>query len=111
MVGRLRRMPITCSGIIPTMSVQNFMVHSKRLQIPQIALVAVLAIAPFLIAQQRAKPQPPKSVRLYVFDCGSLDIPDTSPYQLKKEELASSKMSVACFLIAHPKETLMWDAC
>jgi len=91
------------------MSVQNPMFHSRRLQIPQIALVALLAIAPFVIAQQRAKPQPPKSVRLYVFDCGSLDIPDTSPYQLKKEELASYKMSVACFLIAHPKGTLMWD--
>jgi len=91
------------------MSVQNPMFHSRRLQIPQIALVAFLAIAPFVIAQQRAKPQPPKSVRLYVFDCGSLDIPDTSPYQLKKEELASYKMSVACFLIAHPKGTLMWD--
>src|SRR5438045_966682 len=54
--------------------------------------------------------QPPKSLRLYVFDCGKLDIPDTSPYQLKKEELVTSFMSVACFLVAHPKGTLIWDA-
>lgn len=60
------------------------------------------------IGQQR-KAQLPKSLRLYVFDCGSLDIPDTAPYQLKKEELATSKMSVACYLVAHPKGTLMWD--
>jgi N-acyl homoserine lactone hydrolase len=53
--------------------------------------------------------QPPKSLRLYVFDCGHLNIPDTSPYQLKKEELASSVMSAPCFLVAHPKGTLMWD--
>src|SRR6266704_2164600 len=71
-------------------------------------LPALLATAPLMTAQQR-RAQPPQSVRLYVFDCGSLDIPDTSPYQLKKEELATSKMSVSCFLVAHPKGTLIWD--
>src|SRR5436309_6601857 len=71
-------------------------------------LLTILITAPSASAQQR-KAQPPKSVRLYVFDCGSLDIPDTSPYQLKKEELATSKMSVSCFLVAHPKGTLIWD--
>jgi N-acyl homoserine lactone hydrolase len=53
--------------------------------------------------------QLPKTLRLYVIDCGVLDIPDTSNYQLKPEELATKNMSVACFLIAHPKGTLMWD--
>jgi glyoxylase-like metal-dependent hydrolase (beta-lactamase superfamily II) len=72
-------------------------------------MLAVLAIAPAAMAQPR-KAQPPKSVRLYVFDCGSLDIPDTSAYQLKKEELATTFMSVPCFLVAHPKGTMIWDA-
>src|SRR5438093_6684006 len=71
-------------------------------------LLTILITAPSASAQQR-KAQPPKSVRLYVFDCGSLDIPDTSPYELKKEELVTNKMSVPCFLVAHPKGTLMWD--
>ena len=52
---------------------------------------------------------PPKSLHLYVFDCGVLDIPDTSNYQLKPEELVTKNMSVACFLVTHPKGTLMWD--
>ena len=52
---------------------------------------------------------PPNTLRLYVIDCGVLDIPDTSNYQLKPEELATKNMSVACFLIAHPKGALMWD--
>ena len=69
----------------------------------------VLAIAPLVISQQR-KAQPPKSLRLYVFDCGSLNIPDTSPYQFKNKELATSMMSVPCFLVAHPKGTMIWDA-
>ena len=67
-------------------------------------LLMLLAVA------NAAAPQPPKSVRLYVFDCGSLNIPDTSPYQLKPEELATTMMSVACFLVAHPKGTMIWDA-
>jgi hypothetical protein len=39
-----------------------------------------------LAASAMAQPaQPPKTLRLYVFDCGTLDIPDTSPYGFKKE--------------------------
>jgi glyoxylase-like metal-dependent hydrolase (beta-lactamase superfamily II) len=58
---------------------------------------------------QAPKAQPPASVRLYVFDCGRLDIADITPYQLKREEIATNVMSVPCFLVAHPKGTLMWD--
>jgi glyoxylase-like metal-dependent hydrolase (beta-lactamase superfamily II) len=75
----------------------------------QLFLLALLAIVPPLPAQAK-KAAPPKSVRLYVFDCGTLDIPDPSPYQLKKEELATKDMSAPCFLVAHPQGTLMWDA-
>ena len=74
----------------------------------RLAVLAMVAITSFAMGQQR-KAQPPKSVRLYIFDCGKLDIPDTSPYQLKKEELATTMMSVPCFLVAHPRGTLMWD--
>src|ERR1700675_2126600 len=52
---------------------------------------------------------PPRSVRLYVFDCGTLHIADTGRFGLKKEEVATSDLSVACFLVAHPKGTLIWD--
>jgi N-acyl homoserine lactone hydrolase len=72
------------------------------------ALLAMLCVQPSAQAQQH-KAHPPKSVRLYVIDCGTLDIPDTSPYQFKKEELAMPMMSAPCFLVAHPKGTLMWD--
>ena len=71
-------------------------------------MAAILALSPSAMAQPR-KAQPPASVRLYVFDCGKLDIPDITPYQLKREEIATNVMSVPCFLVAHPKGTLMWD--
>src|SRR5437667_1704093 len=52
---------------------------------------------------------PPPSVRLYVFDCGTLHIADLGRFQLKKEEVVTSDLSVACFLVTHPKGTLIWD--
>jgi len=73
------------------------------------ALLLALAAPSF---SQKPKAQPPKSPRLYVFDCGFLDNPDpasTANYQLKKEELLTTKMAVPCFLIAHPRGTLIWD--
>jgi glyoxylase-like metal-dependent hydrolase (beta-lactamase superfamily II) len=73
-----------------------------------VAMAAALAASPMAMAQQR-KAQPPNSLRLYVLDCGKLDIPDVTPYQLKKEDMATTMMSVPCFLVAHPKGTLMWD--
>ena len=51
----------------------------------------------------------PHSVRLYVFDCGTLHIADMGRFQLKKEEVATTDLSVACFLVVHPKGTLIWD--
>jgi glyoxylase-like metal-dependent hydrolase (beta-lactamase superfamily II) len=70
-----------------------------------IAAMVFLA-SPLTTAQQRKTPD---SVRLYVFDCGKLDIPDITPYRLTRAEIATNVMSVPCFLIAHPKGTLMWD--
>lgn len=54
--------------------------------------------------------RPPHSLRLYVFDCGTLHNSDPGRFRFKKEELATTDMSVACFLVAHPKGTLIWDA-
>jgi N-acyl homoserine lactone hydrolase len=58
----------------------------------------------------QARAQPPKSVRLYVFDCGRLEGGDVSRFRLKREEMATTDMSVACYLVVHPKGTLIWDA-
>ena len=73
------------------------------------ALIVLVCVMTALTNAQRREAQPPSAVRLYVFDCGKLDIPDISPYQLTRAEIATNVMSVPCFLVAHPKGTLMWD--
>jgi glyoxylase-like metal-dependent hydrolase (beta-lactamase superfamily II) len=60
-------------------------------------------------AQTHKPPKPPKSVRLYIFDCGIIHTQNGDAYSLKKEEMASTEMSIPCILVAHPKGTLMWD--
>ena len=80
----------------------------RTLRATMFAMAAALALPPMGMAQQ-TRAQPPQSVRLYVFDCGQLNIADISVYQLKREEMATNLMSVPCFLIAHPRGNLMWD--
>ncbi len=53
--------------------------------------------------------QTPVSVRLYVMDCGTLHIADMGRFQLKKEDVTTTDLSVACFLVVHPKGTMIWD--
>jgi len=68
---------------------------------------AFLALGVILGAQ--AHPKPVKSLRLYVFDCGTIHTTNGDSYSLKKEEMRSTEMSIPCFLIVHPKGALMWD--
>lgn len=50
-----------------------------------------------------------KALRIYVFDCGTLKA-DPARFRLKKEEVATTDLSVPCFLVAHPQGRLIWDA-
>jgi N-acyl homoserine lactone hydrolase len=76
----------------------------KRLPAAASALL-VLAAA----AVSATHPKPPKSLRLYIFDCGTIHTTNGDSYSLKKEEMGSTEMSIPCFLIVHPKGALMWD--
>ena len=57
------------------------------------------------------KPPAPKSLRLYIFDCGVLTVSraGTERYNVTPEEVGETRFSVPCFLVAHPRGTLMWD--
>src|ERR1700685_90940 len=74
-----------------------------------IALGIALLLPPRGAQAEHKAPPLPKSLRLYVFNCGSLDISDPERFRFKKEELATTNLSVGCYLIVHPKGTLMWD--
>ena len=72
-----------------------------------ILLGACLAMASSQAAPKH--PKAPKTLRLYIFDCGTIHTTTVDAYSLKKEEVGSTEMAIPCILVAHPKGTLMWD--
>lgn len=76
-----------------------------------VLLLSILAVAAVAstVAQQRHRARTPKTLRLYVFDCGVIKGLDPALFNFKKEELAETELAVPCYLIVHPKGTLMWD--
>jgi glyoxylase-like metal-dependent hydrolase (beta-lactamase superfamily II) len=77
--------------------------------VPCILAAAVFMASGFPAANAQQKPQPPQSLRLYVLDCGIITPPNVDNYGLKPNEVADTRMVTPCFLIAHPRGTLMWD--
>ena len=50
-----------------------------------------------------------QSVRLYVFDCGVLKRGEPTAYGLTRAQVGSTDFSDPCYLIVHPRGTLLWD--
>ncbi len=76
-----------------------------------VLLLSILSVAAVAstVAQQHHRARAPKTLRLYVFDCGVIKGLDPALFNFKKEELAETELAVPCYLIADPKGTLMWD--
>jgi N-acyl homoserine lactone hydrolase len=72
------------------------------------ALLVLLSTPSHDFAQTR-KPAPPKTLRLYVLDCGRITVANGDSMGFKPGELATANMVTPCFLIVHPKGTMIWD--
>jgi glyoxylase-like metal-dependent hydrolase (beta-lactamase superfamily II) len=81
---------------------------SRTIAILSIAFLAMVAAVVSARAQQ-PHPEVPKSLRLYVFDCGVIKGLDPALFNFKREEVKSTDFAVPCYLIVDPKGTLMWD--
>jgi N-acyl homoserine lactone hydrolase len=75
-----------------------------------LTLLPLVLVAGLLDA---AQPSPvnrtARPTRLYVFDGGTLES-DPARYRLTKEDVTTTQLSVAAYLVVHPKGVLMWDA-
>ena len=71
----------------------------------------MLAVGAVLAAQEPPKAAPPTAMRLYVLDCGMLNISreGVERYHVTTAEVGETRMPVPCFLVAHPTGTLIWD--
>jgi N-acyl homoserine lactone hydrolase len=71
-------------------------------------IAAAAALAPFLPAQSK-RPAPPKSPRIYVFDCGEIQGLGVELFGFKPGEVPMRDFVVSCYLITHPRGALMFD--
>jgi N-acyl homoserine lactone hydrolase len=76
----------------------------KKIFLPVLALAA--ALSP-LGAQN--KPNAPAAMRMYVFNCGTIKAEDVTEYGFKAGEIPPRDFVVTCYLVVHPKGTLIWD--
>jgi len=81
-----------------------------RVRLALVALGSLLVINLLAVAAVVGQ-QPPgtTTVRLYVFDCGILLRQNIATYNLKETAAPNGDMSVPCFLVVHPRGTLIWD--
>jgi N-acyl homoserine lactone hydrolase len=80
----------------------------NRFKIWAVTASLLLARCPAMPAQKIAPPV--TSLRVYLFDCGLIKGENPIEYGLSKGEVNNPDMVVPCYLIVHPKGTLMWDA-
>ncbi len=62
-----------------------------------------------LLLSLGAAPAPPSSPRLYIFDCGVIKGLGVELFGFKPGEVPARDFFVPCYLVVHPKGTLMWD--
>lgn len=81
--------------------------HSIPLSPALVMGLIAIAVVGSALAQHHL--QKVKSLRLYVFDCGVIKGLDPALFNFKREEVGTTDFAVPCYLIVHPKGTLMWD--
>ena len=80
----------------------------RRRFLPWLVLAMAVAVLWMSTAPASAQRAPNPPVRLYVFDCGHLK--SGNPEPLLKQGITTTDMSVAAYLIVHPRGTLLWDS-
>ena len=73
----------------------------------RIILTAILVFV--LAACATEHTTPPSGLRLYVFNCGTIDVLDISVFQPGIGKGERKTLTDSCYLIVHAKGTLMWD--
>lgn len=77
---------------------------TKRALCASLLLIGTAAAPAFA-----ADAKPVTSPRIYVFDCGTVEVADISVFSPGVDVGKKKVLTDSCYLIAHPKGTLMWD--
>jgi N-acyl homoserine lactone hydrolase len=98
------------SSIRFELPVRRFVARTAcRMQLVALGLLALASLAVWGLSgpAQGQGAQPVSALRLYIFDCGHLV--SANPKPLLDRGVTVTDMSVPCYLIAHPRGTLLWE--
>jgi glyoxylase-like metal-dependent hydrolase (beta-lactamase superfamily II) len=85
-------------------------VSGARRSLRAAAVLAIATVSVWLAAAPPRTLAAPAKLRLYVLDCGTIAAMDPTLFGVKPEELGHEATFVTpCYLIVHPKGTLIWD--
>lgn len=71
-------------------------------------LAVVMGGTVWFAAQSNRESGTPPPLRLYVLDGGVLES-DPARYQLTAQDVGTTQLSIAAYLVVHPKGVLLWD--
>src|SRR4249920_3004014 len=89
------------------MTIGAMMIGRRRMA--TVALAAFAAAGGYAQGQAAAPQSGATSLRLYVLDCGTLIYNNPETYNLTRQEVKNTNMSVACYLVVHPRGALLFD--
>jgi len=85
----------------------------RRISQPLCAILLAASILVTVVGAAGAAPRaaaPPRTLRLYILDCGTIGPMDPALFGFRPGELNHDVVFVTpCYLIVHPKGTLIWD--
>ena len=75
-----------------------------------LTLAVLLALSNPAATGAQSGPRAAKSLRMYVINCGTLKNRAPDPYGLTRDQVGPGHDDMAdpCFLIVHPRGTLLW---
>jgi glyoxylase-like metal-dependent hydrolase (beta-lactamase superfamily II) len=76
--------------------------------LPALTLALLASGANTRLATAQSPPRV-QSVRLYIFDCGVLKRGEPTSYGLTRSQVGSTDFSDPCYLVVHPRGTMLWD--
>ena len=83
---------------------------AMKRRLSQLLFIVLSGALAFASMNQRGSAQETvQSPRLYVLDCGTLIYNNPESYNLTRQEVRNTNMSVACYLVVHPRGTLLFD--
>jgi len=70
--------------------------------------ISTLSISALLLSACASQPES-KPITLHIFDCGEIEVRDVSLFSPGVDEGITKQMVDSCYLIQHPKGSLIWD--